>query len=109
MVTATWNGTVIAKSDKTVMVEGNHYFPAESVDESFLRPSDYTTHCGWKGTASYKSLEVDGQLNENAAWYYPEPKSQASQINDHFAFWKGVEVKGESGPDTTADGAQCSI
>ncbi|HZB66093.1 MAG TPA: DUF427 domain-containing protein [Ornithinibacter sp.] len=90
---AIWNGTVIAESDDTVVVEGNHYFPAESVDRSLLRPSDTHTVCPWKGTASYWSLEVDGRSNPDAAWYYPEPKEAAAQIRDHVAFWKGVTVE----------------
>ena len=90
---AIWNGTVIAESDDTVVVEGNHYFPAKSVDRSLLRPSDTHTVCPWKGTASYWSLEVDGRTNPDAAWYYPEPKEAAAQIRDHVAFWKGVTVE----------------
>jgi len=89
---AIWNGTVIASSDDTVVVEGNHYFPATSVDQGVLRPSQTTSVCPWKGTASYYSLEVDGKTNADAAWFYPEPKDAASQIADHVAFWKGVEV-----------------
>jgi uncharacterized protein (DUF427 family) len=89
---AIWNGTVIAESDDTVVVEGNHYFPATSVDSSLLRPSSTTTHCPWKGDASYYSLEVDGQTNADAAWFYPDPKPAASQIAERVAFWKGVEV-----------------
>ena len=90
---AIWNGTVIAQSDDTVVVEGNHYFPAESVDASLLRPSDTHSVCPWKGTASYWSLEVDGRTNRDAAWYYPEPKDAAAQIRDRVAFWKGVTVE----------------
>jgi len=93
MVEARWNGHVIARSDDTVVVEGNHYFPAEAVDAAVLRPSDTTTVCPWKGTASYHSIEVDGALNRDAAWYYPAPKDAASEIRDRVAFWKGVEVK----------------
>jgi uncharacterized protein (DUF427 family) len=89
---AIWNGTVIASSDDTVVVEGNHYFPAASVDPSVLRPSSTTSVCPWKGTASYYSLEVDGATNADAAWFYPEPKEAAAQIADRVAFWKGVEV-----------------
>ena len=89
---AVWNDTVIAESDDTVLVEGNHYFPRDAVDSSFLRDSEYTTVCGWKGTASYFSLEVKGQTNSNAAWYYPQPKSAASEIAGKVAFWKGVVV-----------------
>jgi len=92
MATATWNGTTIAESDDTVVVEGNHYFPANSVRQDVLRPSDTHSVCPWKGTASYYSLEVDGATNADAAWYYPEPKDAAAQIKDRIAFWKGVEV-----------------
>jgi uncharacterized protein (DUF427 family) len=91
---ATWNGTVIAESDDTVVVEGNHYFPADSVRADLLRDSTYTTHCPWKGEASYKSLVVDGAENPDAAWYYPEPKAEAEQIRGHYAFWRGVTVSG---------------
>lgn len=89
---ATWNGTVIAESSDTVVVEGNHYFPADSVKQDYLRPSDHSSVCPWKGTASYYSLEVDGQVNANAAWYYPQPKDAAKEITGHVAFWKGVLV-----------------
>lgn len=92
MVEARWNGQVIARSDDTVVVEGNHYFPRDAVDASVLQPSGTTTVCPWKGTASYHSLEVDGATNRDAAWYYPEPKDAAAQIRDRIAFWKGVEV-----------------
>jgi uncharacterized protein (DUF427 family) len=92
MPTATWNGTVIARSDDTVVVENNHYFPRESVREDLVRPSAVTSTCPWKGTASYLSLEVDGETNADAAWFYPEPKDAAAEIRDHVAFWKGVEV-----------------
>ncbi len=90
---ATWNGTVIAESDDTVVVEGNHYFPADAVDQSLLRPSDTHTVCPWKGTASYWSLQVDGATNADAAWSYPEPKDAAAQVRDRVAFWKGVTVE----------------
>jgi uncharacterized protein (DUF427 family) len=89
---ATWNGTTIAQSDDTVVVEGNHYFPAASVDQSLLRPSSTTSVCPWKGTASYYTLEVDGQTNPDAVWYYPTPKDAAQEITDRVAFWHGVEV-----------------
>ncbi len=89
---AIWNDTVIAESDDTVVVEGNHYFPVSSVDASVLRPSSTTTHCPWKGDASYYSLEVDGQTNADAAWFYPDPKPAASEITERVAFWKGVKV-----------------
>jgi uncharacterized protein (DUF427 family) len=92
MPTARWNGEIIAQSEQTEVVEGNHYFPVESVREEYLRPSETNTICPWKGTASYYTLEVNGSRNEDAAWYYPEPKEEASQIKDHVAFWRGVEV-----------------
>ena len=93
MAKATWNGAVIAESDDIVMVEGNAYFPRSSVSEDYLRPSDMSTHCPWKGDASYHSLEVDGQVNDAAAWYYAAPKDAAKEITDHVAFWKGVTVE----------------
>lgn len=92
MATATWNGTVIAESDSTEMVEGNHYFPLESVKAEYLQPSTKQSVCPWKGTASYYTLAVDGQENTDAAWFYPAPKKAAAQIKDHVAFWKGVTV-----------------
>jgi uncharacterized protein (DUF427 family) len=92
MVTATWNGTVIAQSEHTEIVEGNHYFPIESVKRDYLRPSTTTSVCPWKGTASYYTLDVDGETNPDAAWYYPDPKDAAAQIKGHVAFWKGVQV-----------------
>jgi uncharacterized protein (DUF427 family) len=93
MTTATWNGAVIAQSDDTVVVEGNHYFPRDSVDAAVLTPSSTTSVCPWKGTASYHSLVVDGKENKDAAWFYAEPKSAAAEIKDRIAFWKGVEVR----------------
>lgn len=92
MATATWNGTVIASSDDTVVVEGNHYFPIESVVPGVLVESDHTSVCPWKGTASYYTVEVDGERNANAAWYYPTPKDAAKEITGRVAFWKGVTV-----------------
>ncbi len=89
---AIWNGTVIAESDDTVVVEGNHYFPIGSVDPAVLQPSSTTSHCPWKGDASYYSLEVGGQVNADAAWFYPDPKPAASEITERVAFWKGVKV-----------------
>jgi uncharacterized protein (DUF427 family) len=89
---AIWNGEVIAESDATEVVEGNHYFPLGAVHQEYLRESDHHTTCPWKGEASYYHLEVDGETNENAAWTYPAPKDAARQIKDHVAFWKGVEV-----------------
>lgn len=93
MATATWNGAVLAESDDTVIVEGNHYFPAESVNWDLLQPSGTNTVCGWKGTASYHSLVVEGTVNADAAWYYPDPKDAAAEIKDRVAFWKGVTVE----------------
>ena len=92
MTTATWNGTVIASSDDTVVVEGNHYFPIAAVVDGVLIDSATTSTCPWKGTASYYSVVVDGQTNEDAAWYYPTPKDAAKEIADRIAFWKGVVV-----------------
>lgn len=92
MAKAIWNNQVIAESDSTEMVEGNHYFPKDSVRQEFLRPSDMHTTCPWKGEASYYSLEVEGESNPDAAWTYPEPKEAASNIKDHVAFWRGVTV-----------------
>ncbi len=92
MATATWNGTVIAQSDDTVIVEGNHYFPIDSVKPGVLTPTDTHTVCPWKGTASYYNVELDGAVNADAAWYYPEPKPAAAEITDRVAFWRGVTV-----------------
>ncbi|MFN3352369.1 MAG: DUF427 domain-containing protein [Brevundimonas sp.] len=92
MVTATWNGAVIAQSDDTVVVEGNHYFPRASVKAEYLTDSATTSVCPWKGTARYHTLVVDGAENPDAAWYYPEPKSAAAEIKDRIAFWRGVKV-----------------
>jgi uncharacterized protein (DUF427 family) len=89
---ALWNGTVIAESQDTVVVEGNHYFPLASVNPSLLEPSAHTSVCPWKGTANYYTLKVDDKRNENAAWYYAEPKEAAHQIKGRVAFWKGVNV-----------------
>ena len=92
MARATWNGAVLAESDQTVVVEGNHYFPPDAVRREYLRDSATHTVCGWKGTASYYNLEVGGQVNRDAAWYYPEPKEAAKSIKDYVAFWRGVNV-----------------
>lgn len=92
MATARWNDEIIAESDETQIVEGNHYFPLASVHPQFLRPSDTTSVCPWKGTANYYTLHVDGSDNPDAAWYYAAPKEKAAQIKDHVAFWKGVQV-----------------
>lgn len=89
---ATWNGKVIAESDDTVVVEGNHYFPADSLVRECFESSSTTTVCPWKGTASYYSVVVDGETNADCAWYYPDPKPAASEIRDRVAFWRGVTV-----------------
>ncbi len=89
---AIWNGTVIAESKDTVVVEGNHYFPASSIHSEFFAQSATHSVCPWKGTASYYTVQVDGQTNPDAAWYYPTPKDAAKQIAGHVAFWKGVQV-----------------
>ena len=93
MVEARWHGAVIARSDDTVVVEGNHYFPREAVAADMLRPSATTSNCPWKGTAHYHTLLVGGVENRDAAWYYPDPKPAAAEIRDRIAFWKGVEVR----------------
>ena len=93
MAKAVWNGVVLAESDNTEIVEGNHYFPPEAVKMEHFKQSDHHTVCPWKGTASYYNVEADGNVNENAAWYYPEPKKAADHIKGYVAFWKGVEVK----------------
>ena len=93
MTRAVWNGAVLAESDQALVVEGNHYFPPESVDRCYLRDSETTTFCGWKGTAGYYSIEVDGQVNSDAAWFYAEPFPAADSIKNHVAFWKGVKIE----------------
>lgn len=93
MMKAVWNGAVIAEADNTEIVEGNHYFPPEALRKEFFRPSDTQTVCPWKGTASYYSIVVGDKINADAAWYYPAPKSAASQIAGKIAFWKGVRVE----------------
>jgi uncharacterized protein (DUF427 family) len=89
---AIWNGVVLAESERTEVVEGNHYFPPEAIRKEFFKPSEHHTECGWKGTASYYTLEAGGKTNENAAWYYPAPKEAAKNIAGYVAFWKGVQV-----------------
>ncbi|MGI8801285.1 MAG: DUF427 domain-containing protein [Solirubrobacteraceae bacterium] len=89
---AIWRGVTLAESDQTVLIEGNHYFPPDSVSSEYFRESEANSICPWKGTASYKTVEVAGEANADAAWYYPEPKEAAAEIKDHYAFWKGVEV-----------------
>jgi uncharacterized protein (DUF427 family) len=92
LMKAIWNGAVIAQSDDTVIVDGNHYFPAASVTQSYLSPSEKTSVCGWKGTATYQTIVVDGEKNTDAAWCYAGPKSAAENIKNHVAFWRGVEI-----------------
>ncbi len=94
MPKAIWNNTVLAESDETVEVEGNQYFPPDSLNQELFETSQTTTVCGWKGTANYYTLIVDGQRNEDAAWYYAEPKEAAKNIKGYVAFWKGVEITG---------------
>jgi uncharacterized protein (DUF427 family) len=93
MARAIWAGRVIADSKHPVVLEGNQYFPADDVKREFLKPSRHTSECPWKGTAHYYHLEVGGMKNENAAWYYPQPKPAAAEIKDRIAFWNGVKVE----------------
>lgn len=107
---ATWNGVVLAESDATVVVDGNHYFPSDSLKRDHFREASQTTVCGWKGTANYYDLVVGDQVNAGAAWYYAEPKEAAKEIAGHVAFWKGVEVTGTpttGGPEL--DGGVCEL
>ena len=89
---ATWNGAVLAESDETIVIEGNHYFPPDSINRAYFSESETHTRCPWKGLASYYTVEVEGERNKDAAWFYPDPKEAASEIKDHVAFWRGVEV-----------------
>ena len=93
MAKAIWHGVTLAQSPHTEEVEGNQYFPPSALEKSFFQPSEHTTVCPWKGTAHYYHVMVDGQNNENAAWYYPDPKPAAANIKGHVAFWKGVRVE----------------
>jgi uncharacterized protein (DUF427 family) len=90
---AIWNNAVIAESDETIIVEGNHYFPATAIKSEYFQPSETHTTCGWKGEASYYNVVVDGEVNKDAAWYYPKPKEAAQNIENYIAFWKGVKVE----------------
>ncbi len=90
---ATWNGAVLAESDKTIVIEGNHYFPPDSINRQYFQDSSTHTTCPWKGEASYYDVLVDGQVNKDAAWYYPEPKPAADEIKGRVAFWRGVKVE----------------
>lgn len=89
---AIWNNQTLAESDKTIVVEGNHYFPEDSINKEFFQPSDTHTNCPWKGAASYYSVSANGKTNKDAAWFYPEPKDAAKEIANHVAFWKGVGI-----------------
>ena len=89
---ATWKGQIVAESDDTIVVEGNHYFPPESLDRRYFTSSDKKTYCGWKGEAHYFDIIVDGETNSAAAWFYPDPLQAAAEIRDRVAFWNGVEV-----------------
>ena len=93
MAKAIWNGVVLAESNQTEMVEGNHYFPPNSINREYFKASSHQTTCPWKGIASYYTIQVNGKKNENAAWTYPTPKDAASNIKDHVAFWRGVQVE----------------
>lgn len=90
---AIWNNQVIAESEKTIQIEGNHYFPADTIKKEFFKASDTHTTCPWKGIASYYHIEVNDEVNKDAAWFYPDTKPAAREIKDHVAFWRGVEVK----------------
>jgi uncharacterized protein (DUF427 family) len=90
---ATWNNVPIAESDETIVIEGNHYFPPDAIAKDYFQPSDTHTICPWKGEASYYNVVVDGQVNKDAAWYYPQPKDAAAEIKDYVAFWRGVRVE----------------
>lgn len=98
-VQAIWNEAIIADSDRTVVVEGNHYFPADDADSTYLRSSKSHTVCPWKGVASYYDVVVDGKINHDAAWYYPKPSRLARKVSGHIAFWHGVQIRkvGEGG------------
>lgn len=93
MPKAVWNGQILASSDATIVVEGNHYFPPDAIHPKFFKPSETHTICGWKGTASYYTIEVEGEQNIDAAWYYPDPMEKALHIRDYVAFWRGVKVE----------------
>jgi uncharacterized protein (DUF427 family) len=105
---AIWNGTVIAESDDTVIVEGNHYFPAESLRREFFEPSDHSTICSWKGTAGYLDVVVNGKRNEHAAWLYADPLPEAEHVRDRVAFWQGIEVVAGVSGDEAASGARAA-
>lgn len=93
MAKAIWENTVVAESDRTIEVEGNQYFPPDTIRQEFLKPNDHHTTCPWKGLASYYDVEIEGKKNSSAAWYYPDPKPAAKHIKDYVAFWRGVRVE----------------
>ncbi len=93
MPKAVWQGTVVAQSDRCEVVDGNQYFPPDAIKSEYFQPSDTHTTCGWKGVASYYNVVVDGAVNQDAAWYYPEPKAAAQNIKGYVAFWRGVQVE----------------
>lgn len=93
MPKATWNGATLAESNQCEVVEGNQYFPPDSINKEYFQDSNTQTTCGWKGVASYYNIVVDGQVNKDAAWYYPDPKSAAQNIEGYVAFWRGVKVE----------------
>jgi uncharacterized protein (DUF427 family) len=95
MVKAIWNGTMLAESDQTIVVEGNHYFPPDAIKEEYFQESSNHTICSWKGVASYYDVKVDGKTNNNAAWYYPSPQPAAEKVSGYIAFWHGVDVREE--------------
>lgn len=103
MVRATWNGVVLAESDATIRLEGNHYFPPEALDPEYFSPSDRRSTCPWKGQARYYDVTVEGKVNRAAAWYYPEPKPAAEIIRDRVAFWHGVRVEDDEGGPRIVD------
>ncbi|MBD2180952.1 DUF427 domain-containing protein [Planktothrix sp. FACHB-1355] len=94
MPKAVWNGATLAESDRTIVVEGNHYFPPDAIDKQYFKESSTHTTCPWKGVASYYTIEVNGQENKDAAWYYPQAKDKAKNIEGYVAFWRGVKVEG---------------
>ncbi len=93
MAKAIWNGAILAESDKCEIVEGNYYFPPDSINQEYFKSSDTHTTCGWKGVASYYTVVVEGQENKDAAWYYPDTKEKANNIKNYVAFWRGVKVE----------------
>ncbi|WP_069790917.1 DUF427 domain-containing protein [Cyanobacterium sp. IPPAS B-1200] len=93
MAKATWNGAILAQSENCEIVEGNYYFPPDSINQEYLKPTETHTTCGWKGVASYYTVAVNGEENKDAAWYYPQPKQKAENIKNYVAFWRGVKVE----------------